>query len=86
MMHPTSLGPSQEALTWERLDSSRSAALAEEARTENILRERTSIPDGDLNARRFKEVYITPDQALKWGLVHGIDEFSLPKGNEIVQI
>jgi len=86
MIHPTTLGPYQEALTWERLDSARSAALAEEARTESILRERTTIPDESLTTRRFKEVYITPDQALQWGLVHGIAEFSLPKGNEIIQV
>lgn len=86
MMHPTTLGPYQEALTWERLDSARSAALAEDMRTENILRERTSIPDDSLGARRFKEVYITSDQALEWGLVHGVAEFSLPKGNEIIQV
>lgn len=86
MIHPTTLGPFQEALTWERLDSSRSAALAEEHRTESILRERTSIPDDQLSARRFKEVYITPTQAIEWGLVDGINEFSLPQGNEILQI
>jgi ATP-dependent Clp protease protease subunit len=86
MMHPTTVGPFQEALTWERIDSAGSAALAEEARTENILRERASIPDASLQARRFREVYITPAQALEWRLVHGIAEFSLPNGNEIIQV
>jgi ATP-dependent Clp protease protease subunit len=81
-----SAGPFQEALTWERIDSAGSAALAEEARTENILRERASIPDASLQARRFREVYITPAQALEWRLVHGIAEFSLPNGNEIIQV
>lgn len=86
MIHPTTLGPYQEALTWERLDSAGKAALAEEARTENILRERTAIPDDSLNTRRFREVYITPNEALQWGLVQGVAEFALPKGNEIIQI
>lgn len=86
MMHPTTLGPFQEALTWERLDGARSAALADDARTESILRERATIPDELLANRRVREVHINPDEALKFGLVHGVREFSLPKGQEIIQI
>ncbi len=86
MMHPTTLGPFQEPMTWERLSGARTAALADDTRTENVLRERTSIPDNFLNDRRFREVHITPDQALEFGLVHGVREFSLPKGNEILQV
>lgn len=86
MMHPTAIGPFNEPLPWERLDAARFAALAEDARTEDILRERTNIPDDFLAARRVKEVHVTPDQALEWGLVHSVREFSLPKGNEILQV
>lgn len=86
MIHPTTLGPFQEGLSWERLDGARSAALADDARTEQILRERANVPDDFLSARRVKDVHITPDQALQWGLVHGVREFSLPKGQEILQI
>jgi ATP-dependent Clp protease protease subunit len=75
MIHPTTLGPFQEAVPWERLDAARSAALADDARTENIL-----------SARRVKDVHINPDEALKFGLVHGVREFSLPKGQEILQV
>jgi ATP-dependent protease ClpP protease subunit len=86
MIHPTTLGPFQEAIPWERLDAGRSAALADDARTENILRERANIPDEILSARRVKDVHITPDEALKFGLVHGVSEFSLPNGQEILQV
>ena len=86
LIHPTTMGPLREAMTWERLDSSRDAALADDERTENILRERTGIPDDFLSARRVREVYITPQDALKFGIVHAIREFALPKGNEIIQI
>ena len=85
-IHPTTMGPLDERMTWERLDSSRDAALAEDQRTENILRERTSIPEDLLAARRVRDVYITPEDALKFGIVHRVAEFSLPQGNEIVQI
>lgn len=86
MIHPTSMGPIQDSMTWERLDGARDAALADDERTENILRERAAIPDEFLSARRVREVYITPEDALKFGIVHRICEFTLPKGHEIVQI
>lgn len=85
MIHPTTLGPF-DAIAWERLDSARSAALADDTRTENILRERANIPDEVLSARRVRDVHITPDEALKWGLVQSVREFALPKGNEILQV
>lgn len=85
MIHPTVM-PSQEGMTSERLQSSLNAALADDTRTENILRERAAIPEEILVARRFKDVYITPKEAVIYGLVHGVKEFSLPKGNQIVQV
>ena len=85
MIHPTVM-PSQEGMTSERLQSSLNAALADDTRTENILRERAAIPEEILVARRFKDVYITPKEAVIYGLVHGVKEFSLPKGNQIIQI
>ena len=86
MIHPTSIGPLQEAMTWERLNGMRAAALADDDRTENILRERTSIPDELLSFRRVREVFITPQDALKFGIVDSVCEFTLPQGHEIIQI
>ena len=85
MIHPTVM-PSQEGMTSERLQSSLNAALADDTRTENILRERAAIPEEILVARRFKDVYITPKEAVIYGLVHAVKEFSLPKGNKIIQV
>jgi ATP-dependent Clp protease protease subunit len=85
MIHPTVM-PSQEGMTSERLQSSLNAALADDTRTENILRERAAIPEEILVARRFKDVYITPKEAVIYGLVHGVKEFSLPRGNQISQV
>jgi len=86
MIHPTSMVGQNEGMSWERLQSSLNAALADDQRTENILRERTSLPDEMLSARRVRDVYITPQDALKFGIVHSIAEFTLPRGNEIIQI
>ena len=85
MIHPTVM-PSQEGMTSERLQSSLNAALADDARTENILRERAAIPGEILVARRFKDVYITPKEAVIYGLVHAVKDFFLPEGYSITQI
>ena len=85
MIHPTVM-PSQEGMTSERLQSSLNAALADDARTENILRERAEIPGEILVARRFKDVYITPKEAVIYGLVHAVKDFVLPQGYQIRQI
>jgi ATP-dependent Clp protease protease subunit len=85
MIHPTVM-PSQEGMTAERLQSSLNAALADDARTENILRDRAAIPGEILVARRFKDVYITPKEAVIYGLVHAVKDFFLPEGHKMTQI
>ena len=85
MIHPTEM-PAQASMRAEQLNSSLTAALADDQRTENILRERARIPDATLSERRFKEVYITSEKAVEFGLAHKVVEFSLPHGNEMLQI
>ncbi|MGZ8362776.1 MAG: ATP-dependent Clp protease proteolytic subunit [Caulobacteraceae bacterium] len=85
MIHPTAF-PTLEGMTAERLKSGLDAALADDNRTENILRERTSIPEDVLASRRFCDVHITPDDAANYGLVQGVREFTLPRGQQIIQI
>jgi ATP-dependent protease ClpP protease subunit len=85
MIHPTVI-PSQEGMGAERLQSALNAALADDARTENILRERASIPEGLLIERRTRDIHISPEQATAYGIVHGVREFALPRGEQIVQI
>lgn len=84
MIHPTSM-PALE-MTAQRLQGALAAALADDSRTENILRERTTLPEDLLSARKSKDVHITPDMAVAFGLVCEIKEFSLPRGNQIIQI
>ena len=85
MIHPTEM-PAHANMRAEQLNSSLTAALAEDQRTEDILRERARIPDAMLKERRFKEVYIASEEAVEFSLAHRVVEFSLPKGNEIFQI
>lgn len=85
LIHPTAI-PSNENMGAERLKAFLDAALADDARTESILRERASIPDDILAARRFRDVHIGPKDAAAYGIVHGVRDFALPRGNQIIQI
>ncbi len=85
MIHPTTMGQS-EGLTARRLQSTLDAALADDDRTDNILRERSRIPADVLAARRHSEIHIPPTQAVAYGLVDAVREFALPEGQQIIQI
>lgn len=85
MIHPTSLNP-QAGMTATLLQSSLNGALADDLRTENILRERSNIPDAVLADRRAKDVHITPQDAVTYGLVQSVREFALPNGHQIFQV
>ena len=85
MIHPTVIS-SPEGMSAQSLQSSLDSARADDLRTENILRERAAIPEEILTARRFRDIYITPREAVHFGLVHAVKEFTLPKGKKINQI
>jgi ATP-dependent Clp protease, protease subunit len=84
MVHPTTMGSAE--MSARRLQSALDAALADDDRTDNILRQYSTIPEDVLAARRHSEVHIAPRQAVEFGLVQGVREFALPKGQHIVQI
>lgn len=86
MIHPAAVPGSTEGMTWERLQQLMHSALAEENRTEGILRDRCSIPNELLAARRVSEVHFTAEDAVKFGVAHGVEEFALPAGCEMLQI
>ena len=85
MMHPIHV-PGAGAMATTPLEAALKAAMADEERTERILRARTSIPDDILDARRRSDVYLAADDALKYGLVHEIAEFTLPAGCQVFQL
>jgi ATP-dependent protease ClpP protease subunit len=61
-------------------------ALAEEARIDGILKERTAIPEEVLSNRRSLDIFFTADKALEYGLVHDIGAFALPAGNKVFHL
>ncbi len=87
MMHPTEM-PQPGQMRAETLQSllDLDAALTDDQRIENILSQRTSIPKDTLTSRRYREVHITPQEAVKFGLCCGVCEFALPRENELFQI
>jgi ATP-dependent Clp protease protease subunit len=86
MTHPVAVGTQAQSLSSAPLVTALQAALADEERTEAILRERTNMPKEVLDARRRGDIYIPAKQALEYGLVDEIGDFSLPTGNQIFQI
>jgi ATP-dependent protease ClpP protease subunit len=86
MMHPVAVGAKAQSLAIKPLMESLQAAISDETRTESILRAHTNFPDTILSQRRETDVYIPAQDALSYGLVHEIVEFTLPSGNQIVQI
>ena len=85
MIHPTEM-PQKNNMRAETLSFLLDAALADDQRIEDILRQRASIPDKILTSRRFKDVHISPEKAVEFGLADSISEFELPDGNEVMQI
>ena len=51
-----------------------------------VLREGPRMIYEVLAARRHSEIHISPAQALEFGLVQAVREFTLPGGQQIVQI
>lgn len=83
MIHPVQ---SQANGPHTSLQSSLDLALAEEARIDQILAERASIPKDVLSQRRSIDIFFTAEKALEYGLVHEISAFALPPGNQIFHL
>jgi ATP-dependent protease ClpP protease subunit len=86
MMHPVTVGAKGQNLAVKPLEDSLKAAISDEERTERILRAHTKLPNEILSQRRESDVYISADDALRYGLVDQICDFALPPGNQIIQI
>jgi ATP-dependent protease ClpP protease subunit len=68
------------------LQSTLDAALAEEARIDQILTERTCIPKDVLDQRRSRDIFFAADKALEYGLVDEIGAFTLPPGEKVFHL
>lgn len=83
MIHPVQ---SQANGAHASLQSTLDMALAEEARIDQILSERSKIPQDVLTQRRSVDIFFAADKALEFGLIHEIGDFTLPPGNQIFHL
>jgi ATP-dependent Clp protease protease subunit len=86
MMHPTTVGPFSVGVAASHLQSALDSVVADDERTERILRNRTRLSEEILMAKRARDVHLSPQEALKFGLVHEVAEFSVAPGNQLIQI
>ncbi len=56
-------------------------AQANEDRIDRIIADRTAIPADLVTARKLGDTYITPQQALEFGVIQQIADFVLPPGH-----
>lgn len=85
LLHPTSV-PTTTNMAAEPLHEALTAAVSLDESTDNILRDRVAIPQDVLERRRYGEVFITPENAIKFGIAHLIDEVSFPDGIQVSQL
>ena len=83
MIHPVQ---AQANGAHHSLQSVLDSALAEEDRIDAILKERSAIPQDVLERRRSVDVFFTAKNALEYGLVHEIGDFTLPAGNKVFHL
>jgi ATP-dependent protease ClpP protease subunit len=86
LIHPTTVQASNASLAPAPLRSALDTAIAEDARTEEILRAHARLPEEMLAARRHRDVFLGADDAVRYGLADAVREFALPKGRAIYQI
>lgn len=86
LIHPTSVQASNASLAPEPLKSALDTAIAEDMRTEEILRAHARLPEELLAARRHRDLFLSAAEAIRYGLADELREFALPKGSTIFQI
>jgi ATP-dependent protease ClpP protease subunit len=86
LIHPTTVAANNASLAPAPLKSALDTALAEDIRTEEILRAHARLPEELLAARRHRDVFLSASEAIRYGLADTVREFALPKGSQIFQI
>jgi len=82
MIHEVSQSPSSAGVS--RLRAAANSLEMENARTESILRTHLNLPEELWSQIRYHDVYLTGEQALEYGLIDEIAEFSPPPGSKVL--
>ncbi|HEY0307081.1 MAG TPA: ATP-dependent Clp protease proteolytic subunit [Acidobacteriaceae bacterium] len=83
MIHKSS-NASASGASADKLKAISDSLILEDARTEGILRTHLQLPEELWNQHAYHEVYLSGEDALKYGLVDEIAEFSPPKGTKVL--
>jgi ATP-dependent Clp protease protease subunit len=86
LIHPTTVAAGHASLAPAPLRSALDTAIAEDRRTEEILRAHTRLPEELIEARRHGDVFLSADEAIRYGLCDDVREFALPSGRQILHI
>lgn len=84
MMHKTYMSPSNA--TVEKLKSTSTSLTLDDARTEEIFRERTTLTPEQWNTHRYGDLWLSAHEALAAGIATEIGEFAPPTGYRIFNI
>jgi ATP-dependent Clp protease, protease subunit len=84
MIHKTFINPTNA--TVEKLKSTSQSLTLDDARTEAIFKECTTLSDEQWNIHRYGDLWLSADEALAAGIVTEVAEFAPPPGYRIYNV
>jgi ATP-dependent protease ClpP protease subunit len=84
-MHKTGIS-TQPGTSASQIKAIHSSLLADDARTEAIVKANTQIPAKKWALHKFGDVTFNANEAVQFGIAHDISEFVVPPGNQIFNI
>jgi ATP-dependent protease ClpP protease subunit len=85
MIHKSHFG-AQAGVNAAKLGSLAESLLAEDARTEAIVKQRTNIPADKWSLHALQEVTFNAQEAVQFGIADDIREFQVPSGHQLFNI
>jgi ATP-dependent Clp protease protease subunit len=72
--------------TAERLKIGAEGLVVEDARSEAVLRRHITLPDEKWRIHERGDLYLTAEEAVKFGLAHSVGDFAPPPGSKLFTI
>ena len=81
MLHRTQAAPA--GVTAERLQALGKSVALDDERTETILRAHLKLPDDLWDVHKVADLWLSAEEAIKYGLATEIADFAPPKGTQL---
>jgi ATP-dependent Clp protease protease subunit len=81
MVHRTHMSP--EGANADSLRASANLAILDDERTENILRQHLTFPDELWLRHRYEDIFISAQDAVRYGLATAVGDFAPPLGGKV---